>query len=980
VRVALSILVCLVASFPGAAAAVAVDPLDYVDPFLGTGGHGHTFPGAALPFGAVQLSPDTRLTGWDGCSGYHFSDSRIFGFSHTHLSGTGASDYGDILLLPGVGEVEWTSGYGRADGEGYGSRFRKTTEKASAGYYAVTLEDPGVDVELTATARTGMHRYTFPASDDAFVLVDLTHRDETLECSLRVVSPTEIEGMRRSRHWAENQRVYFVARFSKPCDALLAVDDAAKPGLREAGGTSVKAALRFATRAREKVLVKVGLSAVDVEGARANLDAENPRWNFDAVHRAARRSWRRALSRIDVQGGSPAQTKCFYTALYHALLQPNVFTDVDGRYRGRDDAVHVADGWTQYTVFSLWDTFRAAHPLYTILEPARTVDFVRTMLAQYRDGGRLPVWELGANETMCMIGYHAVPVITDAWVKGIRDFDADYALEAMKASAMADELGLPAYREHGYVPGDVEGEDVSKTLEYAYDDWCIARLAEGLGRDDDRREYLRRAQAWRHLLDPETGFMRPRVNGRFKAPFDPAAVDVHFTEANSWQYSFFVPQDVAGHVAALGGRAAYAAKLEALFDAPSDLTGRDLPDVTGLVGQYAHGNEPSHHIAYLYAFAGMPWRTQARVHELRDTLYTPRRDGLCGNEDCGQMSAWYVLSALGFYSVTPGTEYYVIGTPLFPKATIRLENGRRFTITSTGFGPYVQSAALGGEPFDRCFLRHDEIMRGGRLAFERGPKPNTAWGVGAGREPPSEDVGEIVTAAPYVTGGEARFRGTTRAALACAVPGATIRYTVDGSTPTEASPAYESPVEISRTTTLRFFAAAPGRAPSPPQAAAFRAIEGGLRVVSCTEASPMYDAGGVDALIDDVRGGADFRLGEWMGFEGEDFEAVVDLGRARTVRRLALGCLQDQGSWIFMPDAVAFDTSLDGERWSPAGRAANDVDAHAEDVVTKDFAVDVGGRKARYVRVTASATKRCPDWHRGAGKPSWVFVDEIAAE
>ena len=965
-------------AFPRAVS--AADVLSQVDPFIGTAGHGHTFPGATLPFGAVQLSPDTRLTGWDGCSGYHDSDSRIFGFSHTHLSGTGASDYGDILLMPGVGTIHWKSGYGAADSTGYGSKFRKSTEKASPGYYAVRLDDPGVDVELTATLHTGLHRYRFPASDAAFVLVDLTHRDEVLESSLRVVSDTEIEGMRRSRHWAANQRTYFVARFSKPFDPLIAADDVEQPGSREASGKNVKAALRFRTNGGEKVLVNVGISAVDVDGARRNLDAESPRFDFDAAHKAARDAWRRELSSVELQGGTPAQTKTFYTALYHTMLQPNVFTDVDGRYRGRDDSVHVADGYTQYTVFSLWDTFRAAHPLYTILEPRRTVDFLKTFLAQYRESGRLPVWELAANETMCMIGYHSVPVIADAWVKGIRDFDAAAALEAMKASAMMDDLGLPAYREHGYVPGDVEAEDVSKTLEYAYDDWCIAQLAAGLGRNEDRDEYLYRAQGWRHLLDPETGYMRPRMNGRFKTPFNPFQVDVHYTEANAWQYSFFVPQDVYGQIQALGGNEKYVSRLEELFTASSELTGRDLPDLTGLVGQYAHGNEPSHHIAYLYAFAGAPWRTQARVQELRDTLYTAGRDGLAGNEDCGQMSAWYVLSALGFYSVTPGTDYYVIGTPLFPKATLVLENGKRFTITSTGEGPYVQSATLNGQPFERCFLRHSEIVAGGQLAFRLGQEPNTSWGTGPRKEPPRGDVGRMVTPAPYVTEGDARFRDKTQVALACALPVATIRYTVDGSQPNITSPAYASPIEVTATTTVRCFAVAPGCAPSPLQTSTFKELDPSRTIVSCTTASPQYDAGGVDALVDDVRGGKDFRLGAWMGVQGEDFEAVVDLGKSRSVRHLALGCLQDQWSWVFMPNAVTFETSADGKKWTAAGRVENDVDAHADDVVLKDFAVDVESRSARYLRVKADAPKKVPEWHRSAGEPSWVFVDEIVVK
>ena len=652
---ALSILVVLAFTAAASAAAGASDPVDCVDPMIGTGGHGHTFPGPALPFGMVQLSPDTRLTGWDGCSGYHDSDRRVFGFSHTHLSGTGVSDYGDILLLPATGKIRWISGYAPEDSaRGYGSRFRKADERASAGYYAVHLDDYGVTAELTATLRAGMHRYTFERGGPAHILLDLSHRDEVIESSLRVVGPQEIEGFRRSRAWARNQRVYFVARFSRPVDALIAVDDRPREGLTFAEGTNVKAALRFTAKRGEAVLVKVGISAVDIDGARRNLDEEIPGWGFEAVHQAARLAWEEALGRITVRGGTLEQETAFYTALYHALLQPNTWSDTDGRYRGRDDAIHMAEGRTQYTVFSLWDTFRAAHPLYTILEPARTTDFIETFLAQRREGGRLPVWELAANETDCMIGYHAVSVIADAYAKGIRGFDAEAAFEAMRASAEEDARGLAAYRKYGYIPADKESESVSKTLEYAYDDWCIARMAEALGNEFERAKFDRRAASWRSLLDPATGFMRPKRNAAWLAPFRPTEVDFNFTEANSWQYTFFVPQDISGEMEALGGPAAYAAKLDSLFAASPQTTGREQSDITGLIGQYAHGNEPSHHMAYLYAYAGQPWKTQERVREIMDTMYAARPDGLIGNEDCGQMSAWYVLSALGFYSVCPG--------------------------------------------------------------------------------------------------------------------------------------------------------------------------------------------------------------------------------------------------------------------------------------------------------------------------------------
>jgi len=974
--------ICLLA-WPAAALGLPPDPIAHVDPFIGTGGHGHTFPGATVPFGMVQLSPDTRLEGWDGCSGYHDSDARVFGFSHTHLSGTGVSDYGDILLLPATGPIVWASGWGKPDDQGYGSRFRKATERASPGYYAVTLDDYGVGVELTATGRTGMHRYTFPASDSAFVLLDLRHRDEVIESHLHVVSDREIEGLRRSRGWARDQRVYFVARFSRPFSALIAVGDSAAPGLADASGTHLKAALRFTTRAGERVLVKVGISAVSMDGARRNLEAENKRWNFDDVRRKAEDAWRTALSRIVVEGGSREQTTTFYTALYHTLLQPNLYTDVDGRYRGRDGEIHQAGGWTHYSVFSLWDTFRAAHPLYTLLEPARTADFIRTFLAQFREGGLLPVWELAGNETMTMIGYHAASVIADAWAKGIREFPAAAALEAMKASAARDHLGLEAYRAFGYIPGERESESVSKTLEYAYDDWCIARMAESLGRTDERDVFMRRAQGWRHLLDPATGLMRPRLNGRFKTPFDPTEVDFHFTEANAWQYSFFVPHDIEGHIAALGGPEAYAAKLDSLFGAVPRTSGREQADITGLVGQYAHGNEPSHHIAYLYAFAGQPWKTQARVRHLLDSMYTAHRDGLIGNEDCGQMSAWYVLSALGLYPVTPGQDEYVIGTPLFPRATVRLPNGRSFEVVAdlaAAHRPYIQSATLNGRPFERCVLRHWEITAGGRLDVRMGAEPNRAWGVGPGRQPRSRIEGAPITSAPYVAGGDARFRGTTQVTLATAEPGAGIRYTLDGSEPGASSPLADGPIEIAATGTLRFRAFKPGAPPSPVQEATFRKIEGNRRVTSLTTTHRAYGGDGPDGLIDGVRGGDDFRLGTWLGFYGVDMEALVDLGEEKEVRRLAAGFLQDQNSWIFMPKAVAFETSLDGDRFDPAGEAANEVDEHAEGAVIRDFGVTLEPRRIRYLRVRAAAPVMCPAWHKGAGNRSFIFADEILAE
>ncbi|MFC1629511.1 GH92 family glycosyl hydrolase, partial [Gemmatimonadota bacterium] len=668
---ALTLLVVLMISSGGCVVDREKSLTSLVDPFIGTGGHGHTYPGATLPFGMVQVSPDTRLEGWDGCSGYHYSDEYVYGFSHTHLSGTGIADYCDILLMPTVDEVRYDNG---ADGEpGYRSHFSHEREEASPGYYQTFLDDYDVGVELTATRRAAIHQYTFPETDQANVIIDLAHRDQVIESWITFVGEDEIEGYRRSRSWAQDQRVYFVARFSRPFEGSgVLVDGLQLDGVSQAYGTDLKASVSFSTDRDEAILVKVGISAVDIDGARQNLDAEIPAWDFDGVRADADLIWESELGRIVVEGGTREQRTVFYTALYHTMLAPNVYQDVDGRYRGRDFAIHQAEGFTNHTVFSLWDTFRAAHPLFALIQQERTTDFIETFLAQYEQGGLPPVWELSANETNTMIGYHSIPVIADAWMKGIRDFDIVRAFEAMTAAASTDREGLDHYRELGYIPGDEEGESVSRTLEYAYDDWCIAAIADEIDRPDAWREYTERARFYQNVFDPSTRFMRAKLDGHWQSDFDPREVSFHYTEANSWQFSFFAPHDVNGLIRLMGGPEQFIERLDGLFTADSETTGRQQSDITGLIGQYAHGNEPSHHMAYLYSYAGESTKTQERVREILDTLYSDAPDGLSGNEDCGQMSAWFVLSALGFYPVCPGQPDYVIGTPPSPRASIRI--------------------------------------------------------------------------------------------------------------------------------------------------------------------------------------------------------------------------------------------------------------------------------------------------------------------
>jgi predicted alpha-1,2-mannosidase len=668
----------------------------------------------------VQLSPDTRLTGWDGCSGYHYSDSIIYGFSHTHLSGTGISDYGDILLMPVVGSSVPFQALRGGPEEGYASRFKHENETASPGYYSVKLDDDDILVELTTTARVGMHRYTFPKTRLANILIDLTHRDKVLDSGFRVTGEKTLVGWRRSEAWAKDQIVFFAIEFSQPFLAYTYASDV--QGSPDVTGRDLKLLFRFDASSGAPLLVKVGISSVDTDGALKNLRAELDHWDFDKVRADAAAAWNAELNKIQVTGGSDVELTNFYTALYHAMTAPNLFNDVDGRYLGRDFKIHTAGDFSYYTVFSLWDTFRAAHPLYAIIDRKRTQDFMKTFLAQYEEGGRLPVWELAANETDTMIGYHAVSVIADAAVKRIDGFDLHKAFEAMKHSAeLRDYRGLGAYIDKGFLTMEEERESVSKVLEYAYDDWCIAEVARILGKTEDYRRYSRRAQSYKNVFDPVTGFMRPRSNGNWIEPFDPREVTFAFTEANSWQYTFFAPQDISGLIDLMGGRRRFADKLDQLFAAESRTTGREQADITGLIGQYAHGNEPSHHMAYLYNYVGEPWKTQFRVHQIMKEFYKPEPNGLIGNEDCGQMSAWYVFSAAGFYPVTPGSTVYAIGSPLFPALRFNLENGKTFTVIAREISDrniYIQSATLNGKPYQRSFLLHEDLINGGELVFQ----------------------------------------------------------------------------------------------------------------------------------------------------------------------------------------------------------------------------------------------------------------------
>ena len=721
---------------------------DSVNVFIGTGGHGHTFPGATLPHGMVQLSPDTRLLGWDACSGYYYDDTSIMGFTHTHLSGTGIGDYGDILFMPVVGEKPLIAGTAENPDEGYRSRFSHEQESARPGYYQVLLQDDSINVELTATVRAGLHRYTYPKASDARLIVDMEptiHGHQHPVTQIRVVNDSTIAGMKYTVGWAKHHYVYFYAVFSSPFDYKLYSGTEYQSDSTSVTVNTAKAVMSFRNLPADgRVLAKVGISSVDEEGARLNVEAEIPNWDFEGVMKQANTVWNEALGKIDIETSDNDSRTVFYTSLYHAFIQPSLASDVDGRYRTMGHEIKQDASYTNYTVFSLWDTFRAAHPLYTIVTPEQNQAFIRSLLRKYDEGGILPKWELASNETGTMIGYHAVSVIADAMMKKQCDFDVKKALEACIRSSVYDTTGVTPMMERqilngklmpvsikyknelGYIPCDKVGGSVSQGLEFAYNDWLIAQMMKEHNRKDLYDKYMELSRNYRNYFDPETKLMRGRLSdGSWITPFDPVSVQrpSNYVEGNAWQWAWFVPQDVEGLMELVGGQKYFEAHLDTLFTTSSELTGdpNAAADVTGMIGQYAHGNEPSHHIPYLYNYAGAPRKTQALVDHILRTLYHNDPNGLSGNEDVGQMSAWYALSAMGFYSFCPGRPVYEIGRPIFDKVTIHLSNGKDFVIQAKNNSvenKYIRSMKLNGEDLAEPRFSHFDLMKGGELIFE----------------------------------------------------------------------------------------------------------------------------------------------------------------------------------------------------------------------------------------------------------------------
>ena len=713
----------------------------YVNPFIGTDGHGHCFPGAILPFGGIQLSPDNPRNGWDWTSGYHYSDSIISSFSHTHLSGTGIGDLQDIRFLPVSTTPDTSISPAAYIQSGY-ARFSHRNEQAEPGYYSVVF-DNGIKTELSVTNRCGIHYYQYPANSAHALTIDLTtarNWDRTTETSIRKVNNRTLEGYRKSQGWANDQRVYFIIEFSQDCEVLAGYKKFSP--LENGQKITDKGCYLYVDFGQKtnKILAKISISSANTEGAIANLEKELSHWSFDKVKRDANHAWKRQLQKIKAEGRNEADLENFYTALYHAYTAPYLFSDVNGNYKGPDKEIHSVHKHNQYSVFSLWDTYRAAHPLFTITQKKRVSDMINSMLKHYDAYGLLPVWELAGNETFCMIGNHAIPVITEAYLKGIRNFDVEKAYEAMKKTSLTDRAGMGVYRKYHYIPYELENESVSKTLEYAYDDWCIAQMAKALQKEDDYLFFLNASRNYTNLFDPGTGFMRGKSSaGEWKTPFSPLYSnhrDDEYTEGNAWQYFWYVPQNIPALIALTGGDKAFTNKLDQFFTTTQQ-SGELNSNASGFVGQYAHGNEPSHHVAYLYNYAGQPWKTQQYVAHILTNLYNNSFSGYAGNDDCGEMSAWYIFSAMGFYPVNPANGIYVIGCPLLEETCIQLPNGKQFTVKAPKRNEkdiYIQSARLNGKNYNKTYLSHEDILKGGTLEFKMGDRPSR-WGTAPNARP-----------------------------------------------------------------------------------------------------------------------------------------------------------------------------------------------------------------------------------------------------
>lgn len=944
-------------------------PSQYVNTFVGTGGHGHTFPGPVLPFGMVQAGPDTRYEGWDGCGGYHYSDSVIYGFSHTHLSGTGIPDYADVLLVPQQGKLNTIPGYKKAGG--FGSVFKHSKEKALPGYYHVELEN-GITADLTTTLRCALHRYQFSnPKGKRYIIIDLGYRDRVLDVEAMKTSSTTVVGRRVSEAWAAHQHLAFSLETSIPFTKTKWIQN------KEEGNYLF--VLEFPQGVKE-ISVRVGISGTDQAGATANLKAELTTFDFDIVRAKATAAWDLELGKIQVKSSQKEVLTSFYTALYHTFVHPSLWTDADGRYRDYNDQIQTTDK-SLYSVFSLWDTYRGANPLYTIIQPKKVSDFVASFYQQYKNTGLLPVWTLSNNETDCMIGYHSVSVITDAYLKGIPLEDPEGLLEAMIASSMADQLGKKQYEETGFISANTQAESVSKTLEYAYDDWCISKFAEKLGKMDVAKKYQVRSANWMNLMHPETRFFQPRKDGIFLPYFKPNEVNHHFTEANGWQYSLAAPQHIQALIDMHGGNDGMINFLDTLFLGSSSMSGREQADITGLIGQYAHGNEPSHHMAYTYNYCGAPEKTQYFIDTILKTFYTNQPDGLSGNEDCGQMSAWYVLSSMGFYPVSPGSPTYTIGRPMMDYVKIQGENNS-FEINVLNNSPenkYLQSISWNGKAYQKLFITHQMIKDGGVLEISMGAKPNKQ--VANYELDLRHEISPAFVPVPFFTTSQTMFETTMELGIdVLFFEKGKVYYSFDGE---KYQPFYKQGgknIRLNETTTVYAKVVREDGAESKVIKTLFTKYVRDKKITLATEYANQYSGGGPQALVDGQKGTEEYRGTEWQGSFGKNVQGVIELDELKEVSSIRFSYLQDQKSWIFPPKSVSIEISSDGINYRKLGKVPGGSVKEGEKMKIGEVDYELAPTSCKFIRFSIENYGPCPNWHLGKGNPTWLFLDEITVK
>ncbi|MBK8956296.1 MAG: GH92 family glycosyl hydrolase [Saprospiraceae bacterium] len=913
----------------------------FVNPFIGTGGHGHTFPGACYPFGMMQLSPDTRLEGWDGCSGYHYTDSLIYGFSHTHLSGTGVADYCDLLIMPGQGLIPEDI----FSNSVYRSTFKKENEFASPAYYKVKLDKYSIWAEMTVGKRTGMHRYTYEDPKNQWLILDLKHRDPLVSSGITNLSSTGIEGFRQSSSWAKNQHFFFNIQFDKKIISSFFNAD------------STQMCLVFENNGSKILQLHVAISAVDANGASLNLEADWDQFNFEEMMRSSEDKWNELLSRIEIEDKGRTKKTIFYTALYHNLIHPSLFQDADGRFRGMDQNIYIAEIDDHFTVFSLWDTYRSTHPLYQFIYPDYNAKFIRTFLRQYQASRQLPVWELAGNETWCMIGNHAIPVIANAFAHNDFNFDTLLAKEAVKNSLMFGNNSGLKFMHKGFIASNEESESVSKTIENSLD----FAAAEFIRADVDRSLS---PYGYRNLFCPKTGFFQAKLNQKFIADFDPREVNFHFTEANAYQYLFGAHHDVSGMMNLMGGSHVMHKKLDEVFTSESKMTGRVQSDITGLIGQYAHGNEPSHHYAYLYNYVGAPEKAQRYVSAIKEQFYKNSPDGLIGNEDCGQMSSWYVFSALGFYPVHPFHATYDLGVPSFRHATIKVPGKKPIQIQSniSAKNKYVSVFKKNGSfPGYRFSLSEGDVLE--FSLAKRALNEKLA-------EFPSEEP--LYRIAPYILKGDQVFKDSNRIELA-SVQNLDMVYSFD----TTRGPVYDykQPIVIYKPTTL-YFKLKQEESGRSWQKADFFVKPNGIKLTLTSTYANQYAATGPDALIDGVHGSEDYRDGFWQGFQAQDLVAELEFDEVQNSGNIQIRFLQDQKSWILLPSEVSIEYSLDGKSYSVPFVAKTEIPLDTEHSLTKTYNFNPG-QSIRFARIKAKNAGQMPSWHLGAGGDSWLFCDEI---